>query len=255
METEFTASVRPYIIKDKRVLNYEIVRDPIMLQEFIDWLPDLEPHETYYVSLLARSKYCKDIVHIKSDVQQLRRFTTTKERMLSKIQQLEIPLGRYLQKDLEIPQEALALYIHPNPRNQIIAARATCRDLLDLCLQPYNNYNVHQVALSNLQQARGRKIFYDWDYDKLDLEVFKTEALNKVINQEAVSILKTRGGFHALVSLDRIAKEFEKVWYNGMKTLAQDDDHAVAGDLLMAVPGCVQGDFTPYFLTLNGVTQ
>lgn len=235
--------------------NYRIITDIKLLEEFIEWLPELLSDETYYVCLLARNKYCSEINHIRSDVQQLRRFTTTKERMIDKIRQSECALGTYKQKDTLIPQEALALYIHPNPRNQVQAAKKTCKDLLDLCLMPYSNYNVHQVALSNIQQARGRKIYFDLDYDKLSYEDFCEKGLNKFINQEAVSSIKTHGGFHALVNLDRIAEQYTKTWYNGLKALAAEDSAAVSGDLLVPVPGCIQGNFTPRFLTINGVVQ
>jgi hypothetical protein len=236
-------------------MNYEIIKDLTKLQQFIDWLPELLPHETYYISLLARNKYCKDIVHIKTDVQQLRRFTSDKSRLLSKIEQLQCELGTYKQRDLQIPQEALALYIHPNPRSQIVAAKATCRELLDVCLAPYSNYNVHQIALSKIQQSRSRKLYFDIDYDCLPLSIFITDALDVVINRDAVSILQTHGGFHALVNLTKIAKEFETVWYNGLKELAWEDPNVVSGDLLMPVPGCTQGNFIPYFLTIDGIEQ
>jgi hypothetical protein len=234
--------------------NYRIINDYSILETFIRWLPELEESETYYVCLLARNKYCKGITHINSDVQQLRRFTTTKERMIDKIRQAECALGSYKQKEIEIPQEALALYIHPNPRSQVIAAKRTCTKLLELLLEPYANYNVHQIALSNIQQARGRKIYTDFDYDKLSFEDFRTGMIG-FINFEALTIIKTHGGFHALVNSDLVDYEFSRLWYKRMQFLAADDGAAVQGDLLMPVPGCTQGNFTPHFLIVNGIEQ
>jgi hypothetical protein len=226
-----------------------------MLEAFIKWLPELEASETYYICLLARNKYCRTINHINTDVQQLRRFTTDKARMIDKIKQAECELGAYKQGDLSIPQEALALYIHPNPRNQVIAAKRTCRKLLDLLLEPYANYNVHQIALSNIQQSRGRKIYTDFDYDKLSYEDFIEGMFPSFINPEALSVVKTHGGFHALVNSDLVDAEFSRLWYKRMEFLAAEDRAAVQGDLLIPIPGCTQGCFTPHFLMINGIEQ
>lgn len=256
METEFTVGIKPYEIKDKRVLNYQVISDPIELQKFIDWLPKLEDHETYYMTLLARNKYCSELTHIKSDRAQLKRVTTTKERMIDKLKQMECPLGSYKQKDLEIPQEAIAMYIHPNPRDMELAAKQTIRALFDKVTSKYDGYNTHQIAISNIQNARSRKVYTHFDYDHISVEDFMFIALNKMINQEACSILKTRGGFHLLVKHDRIAPEFQKTWYHNLNSIELDKDAVPpSGDLLLPMPGCMQGDFTPFFITLDGILQ
>ena len=91
-------------------MNYQIILDEKKLQDFINWLPELLPHETYYVSLIGRRKYAPEII---DDKVLVKRFTSTKERLANKIRQLEAPMGAYFNsKGMPLPQHALALVGH-----------------------------------------------------------------------------------------------------------------------------------------------
>jgi len=219
---------------------YKVVSDHCKLLEFIDWLPELKAYETYYCCLFARKKYCKDSV-LKSDKCQLKRFTSSKEFLYEKIMQLEIPVGRYYQKHQPIPQESLALYINPNPRSNEKAAKNGLIKLANLVTEPYNGYNVHQEIMNELQVAYGKKVFFDFDFDGINPE----DIVFKNIKRDCMNIVRTHGGFHLLVELDKISNEYKKCWYNSITSLAGID---VRGDNLLPVPGCFQGGFVP---TLN----
>ena len=223
-------------------MNYQIIINPEILKNFIDWLPDLKSDETYFCALLARNKYCKDIVHISSDKIQMKRFTTTKERMFEKIKQCECELGSYKQKQIVVPQEALAMYVTVNPRSHSKGAKYLLKHLADLLTRDYSYYNLHQEALTALHKSPGTKHFLDLDFDEVQytdvMQIIKTQDM---INLNACHILQTRGGFHLLIKLADIEENYQKTWYNKLMSLNPD----ITGDNFVPIPGTYQGGFVP----------
>lgn len=238
-------------------MNYKIITDKEKLLEFIEWLPELKPTEKYYLCLFARSKYTKDehgvngIAHIKSDKAQLKRFTSDKQRMFDKIWQLECPIGAYKQRDVIIPQQALALYISTNPRDMW---KATPNSLVKLaqCIRDHNHLgNPHQEVLSEIQRTKGTTHYIDFDLDVpsgtiLEPDQVKTLVANQV-NIDAASILRTRGGYHILIDPKKVHPIFKNSFYRGLSSISGVDQ---TGDQMIPVPGTYQGGFTPHFINL-----
>jgi len=232
-------------------MNYKIIQNKQKLLDFIDWLPELQENETVYYCLFARNKYVRGTIHeqhLKADKCQLKRGTSKKEYLFDKIRQLEVELGAYKQNGYDIPQEALALYINPNPRDERKAMKLLIGKGLDLILNQSKGFSCKSEALSAIQQSCSRKLFLDFDFDNLTPEeIYENICLNVPINRNCLKILKTKGGCHVLVEVDKINHTFKKTWYQQMTKLPGLDvtNHT---DCLLPVPGTCQGGFTPYFL-------
>jgi hypothetical protein len=109
--------------------------------------------------------------------------------------------------------------------------------------------NPHQEALSEIQKAKSRTCYVDFDIDFPDgydqhMGIVKGN-IKKHVNEDAVTLLQTRGGLHCLVAPDKVSPEFKSKFYQGLKSIADVDQ---TGDQLIPVPGCTQGDFIPHFI-------
>lgn len=224
-------------------MNYEIIKNKNLLLDFIDWLPDLKEHEKYYFALFSRKKYARN-TKLKGDKAQLKRFVSSKERIFNKISQLEIKRGNYVLFGEEVEAESLALYINPNPRSLLKATYNSIIELTKLLRDEKRSFNPQAEVMSCIQRSVGSKIFLDFD---IDYKPFDPKKLDEFINRDCVDILETRGGYHILVKLKDIKKEFKPKFYNGIKSLNVDQ----TGDLLIPVPGCTQGGFIPKFIGQN----
>ena len=224
-------------------MNYKIITNESALKEFIAWLPQLNNGETYYYCLFSRSKY-DSTGTLKADKQQIKRGTSSKEYLFEKLKQLEVEVGAYFQKHTPLPQETLAVYITINPRSYELAAKNSLKKFAELITQPYNGYNPHQEVLSQIQVACSRKVYFDFDFDDTTIDEMKPLILSK-LNGDCLTYIQTRGGFHLLVELNKISKEYVKNWHNNLTRLPHCD---VRGDNLCPIPGTHQGGFTPVLI-------
>ena len=224
-------------------MNYQVIVDDVEFQKFVEWLPPLEKEECHYAALLARDKYSRDlgIGTFNSDKHQCSRFVTNTERLLLKLKQCETEVGNYSVKGIEIPQQALAAYMTINPRSQTKAAKWLLKRLADVVADGEQNVNVYQESLTAIHKSVGRKLFVDVDFDNVALEQTVVE-MSRYVNADAVKILETRGGFHAIIRLDKIHDKYVKSWYKNITTMNGAD---IAGDTLIPIPGTYQGGWVP----------
>lgn len=223
----------------KTVEVYEIIKDEDELKRFISILPEDKEEQQFYFTLFARKKY-NDVV--KLDKAQLKRNITTKDRLIGKLRQLEVPFGCYNTDDgSPIPEDALACYIMPNPRSFKKTSGSVMKELVNGCIDNKKSINPKSLVMSMLQKNRAESYFIDFDYDCKDdgyINYLK-ENLETFLNDEAYHIIETRGGYHVLVMPHKITKN-KKQWYNHLCNIDQFDQ---VGDMLIPIPGTIQGGF------------
>ena len=237
-------------------MNYQVIVDEAELAKFVNnFLPVLENHEMWYVGCYARNKYCAGVANIKSDKQSLGRFTSVTKRLIEKLRQLEVPMNAYLQKDVIVPQEALCVYLTINPRDLKLAGKNALIKLADLVTREYNGYNPHQEVMSEIQKAKSRTCFVDFDFDITGDETRESiveSILTKVNKECVVNILYTRGGLHCLIDPTKVDKSLVKTWY---KNIASMNGVDVKGDNMIPIPGCYQGGYVPKLVMVEGEWQ
>jgi len=236
-------------------MNYKIIKCEETFNKFLEWLPELEDSQKFYFSLFARKKYGAT-EGLKADKGQLKRFTASKEQAYNKIKKLEVELGSYEVDGVKVNQDSLVLYVTVNPRDMHKAGLKTAKELVSMVADGRTIYNPQSVALNQIQ-VTGVKKYFDIDLDLKEgqelsnLNLWNVILDNDLINSTAIkdNIIKTRGGYHILVELDKISESYKKKWFNNFSQL-KDERFTIMmnGDNMTPVPGCVQSDFIPYLI-------
>ncbi len=225
--------------------NYKIILDEDKLKRFIEFLPELQESEKYYLTLIGRKKYLKENnIVFSTDKCQIKRFLATKKNLFNKLQQLEVKLGVWQIDGVKIPQEALTVYISPNPRNLWLANLRGISALAKAIEDNKKNVNPHQEMLSQIHKTATNKRYITFDLDVKDKSVLY-QCVELV--EGYVDVLETRGGFHLLVQRENVDKIKNKFWYPELKKFCD-----VTGDELCVLAGVTQGGFMPRIVMKNG---
>lgn len=230
-------------------MNHKIIRKERTLSNFVDWLPDLEDHECFYLCWQARRKY--DEALKANDRTQLRRFTATKKNLIQKIKEIQVEVGTFTSKDGShvIQDESAALYITPNPRDQRVAAVKLLGQVghaLHRQGEPWKN--LESLVLTEIHRAKSRSNYVIFDFDAHGPHIY--DGVESVfLNLQAVTFLRTKGGLHVLVDVKKAKAlgTIHKDWFQHISMIADCDQK---GDLMIPVPGTCQGGFVPRFVNM-----
>lgn len=242
-------------------MNYKIIENEESLREFIDFLPELEKNETFFLCLQIRKKY---LTSIRCNAErQLRRFTSSKKYMFEQIRQLEVPFGAYKIDGQDVPNEALVLYLNVNPRDMKKATYNSINKMVDL-LQQNERYDLDWKIMTEIHKAKSKTKFVHFDIDlptgedrdkfspKNDISVEEVyRVTSELVGADATNVVCTRGGYHVLITLDKVQSKIRN-WHSPLKDALGCDQ---VGDLMIPMVGCCQGGFVPYiWRPENGTT-
>lgn len=240
-------------------MKYEIIKDLGKLEAFINWLPDLQNHEKFYIALFARKKYDSILQSTSTDKMQLKRILSDKEHMVDKIKQLEIDYGLYKLKNTVATQESLALYITPNPRCMIKAHNDLLLRTAKAITTGNYFYNLHSETMSCIQRSKAKSYIVDFDIDDKEIDI---SLIKNILIEDCYDILETRGGYHILVNPKKASEVNKQIqerkmlgyetkypfnWHKAITALFKCDQ---VGDQMIPVPGCTQGNFIPQFVKI-----
>lgn len=230
-------------------MNYKLLHNPDKLQEFVDFLPDTKDNESYFIILLARKKWRPESV-MPSGLK-LKREAVPKAKIAQWVNQLQIEEGGYTFDDLPIHQENLGVYIGFNPRNQIDA----CYNLVEKCMKvlrtKQDDINIASMSRDIIQTSVGSKNFIDIDVDIKENEDYLkiVEYIKTCAGEENLTFIKTNGGFHCLVRLEKLkGKDGGGKWYQALKSHPfKSELNIMPKENLIPLVGCNQGKFVPHF--------
>ena len=215
-----------------------MILDKPELLRFLGWLPELEEHECFYLCLFARRKYHPSANNDKFSC--YRGSARSREWLLKKIEDLSDRIFRNRDGSI-VHRDSLCLYITPNPRSYARAQRWVLKKLADAIADGVTHLDPATLGMTAVHKAKSRTVYVDFDFD----DIREPPDLSNIVNSEACSLLKTRGGYHVLVEPSKVHEGYRKMWYGQIKKLGAD----ICGDNLIPVPGCSQGGFSPHFVT------
>lgn len=224
-------------------MKYNIILDNMEFKSFVDGLPDLLPHEVWYICLFGRHKYDPAFPNTKDSGQLARVVARNKDEFEEKVGRFEVPIGAYSRDGVMATQECLAVYVTVNPCSLIKANKALLVELAERFAKGNIDFNPISVSTTCIHRSIDRKIYLDFDFDGVEPEAYLQRISEILPSRDMFRVLHTRGGFHLQVKLEKIRGL--KNWYQELSGLPGCDVRG--SNVLMPVPGCTQGGFTPYF--------
>jgi hypothetical protein len=242
--------------------NYQFIKDEALLKEFYDNVViPLKKDEVYFLMLSARKKYCDESIELRKGSDMLKRITLRKNNFDSFrncILELfaSVLVGCYRDKnDQPIPLNAFVVYMTTNPRNTRRACLGVVKKITEGLLNIETSLNLENIVMSEIHKTCIGKTYIDFDCDigkKDDGEQVRL-FIEKSLGESEFHSIKTRGGYHILLNVEKIDKKIKNNFYQTIKeysfTLNDSEIEFKGKDNMIPIPGVTQGGFCPYIIS------
>lgn len=232
---------------------YKFISDEENLDQFIDTLPDTDENSFYYISLMFRDKYTIGEKLMKGNYL-VKRQGCRKSEIKKYIKLWEAELGSFTDRKTGLPiaNENLVIYFSPSLRS----VRSVYKEIQDTISQMmYDNKfkSINSVVYNGMHHAKVVNRIFDIDLDLKEKDSVEVDQIigiirdNDIVNLSSVRIIETHGGFHILVDVDQIMKEYEKTWHRKFAELKTKFPDILQDSMMnryesIPMPGTIQGN-------------
>lgn len=235
--------------------------------KFVEFLPELQNDEVYFISLSARTKYLNEKereFYLLGRTEMFARFTAyDKDGLYYAMQKLESTLQhRKTRNGKEIPSKCLVVYANINP-SSTVRAFTTFKSEMDKFLEeiylattrglspnftPFQR--IEKRLMNSIQKSKSRKCFIDVDFDVKTTELVR-EFANFLKERSIVyKTIKTKGGYHVMIDKQTLGKQnvFTKIQELHEKSKKENGEVCYNKNEMVPVPGTMQANRLVHFV-------
>lgn len=241
----------------------KLIHDRKEYLKFLEYLPELENDEVYFLSLSARNKYLTDDERVEYDLGRTEMFSRQiafdKAGIAIALNKMEADLNvRTTRNGSPIPEHCLVVYVNVHPSSTLKAYRRFSeqmnRHYEEAFLGTLNGSEATDMwipfrrittnLMNHIQKASSRKVLVDIDIDGDDdkQSAILVKEVDDYLSKHECGrmIIKTQGGFHVLVPTKYLGKHvplFQKLQELDKQT---EGEVKFNGNAMVPLPGTLQ---------------
>ena len=235
--------------------------------KFVEFLPELERDEVYFLSLSARNKYLSEEEREYWSLGRTEMFSRVtaydKPGLEYALQKLEASLGyRKTRNGKEMPSKSLVVYMNVNPCSTV-KAFTMFKGEMDRVMEEiytatvkgkdpeYTPFQRIEKRLMNaVQKSKGRRLLLDVDFDVKTTDPVRE--FTGLLKEKGVDYrtISTRSGYHVLIRKETLGKQnvYTKIAELHKEAVKDGGEVCFNKNEMVPVPGTMQADKLVHFV-------